>query len=318
MSKPCPACHSSRTKHLAVIPDLIYETTDEEFLYRRCLDCEAIYLGNPPPPQEMGRYYPDIYGPYHQHSALRSRPRGIASLMAEKLWGRIAALYPFYRRRSRFFSTIRKGELLVDYGCGSGESLELARKFGARTCGIDFATSVIEDLKRRGHIGLLASQDWVDAIVQAGGADHIRMSHSLEHVLDPAELLQAIAKIARPGCHIYISVPNPNGLSARLFGGSWWGLDAPRHLVMMTTQRVCALLRGTGFDITAISTEPSANDFARSLAVFSWRRGWLRQKSNIRNFNEHPWALLLGLPLFTAAPVFGSGDRLHIFARRRS
>jgi SAM-dependent methyltransferase len=316
MSSVCPACESPQNRHFASIPDLLYEMTSEEFVYRRCLDCGAIYLNNPPRAEDMGKYYPDIYGPHHRQSRGGKAQRGILSLAAQKMWGRLAALYPFYLRRSRFFSTIASGDLFVDYGCGAGESLDLARRFGARTCGIDFAQSVVEDLQQRGHMGLLATKDWTNAVLEAGGAMRIRLNHSLEHVHEPQALIDDVAKIAKPGCLLHIGVPNPQGLSAHLFGKSWGGLEAPRHLVMLSAGTIRRMLKRAGFAVTAISTEPSATDFARSVAVLGWRCGLLHKKSSIINFNERAWSWLPGLPLIMAAPLVGRGDRIHVFARR--
>jgi hypothetical protein len=113
---------------------------------------------------------------------------------------------------------------------------------------------------------------------------------------------------------LHISVPNPQGLSARWFGRYWRGLEAPRHIVLFSAGQIEHLLRQHGFTQIAQCTEPTAKDFARSLSVIGDDAG--KNFAPVDPAPENALALLAGLVLTLPAPLFGAGDRLHIFARR--
>ena len=67
--------------------------------------------------------------------------------------------------------------------------------------------------------------------------------HVLEHVDDPAAALARVASWLRPGGVLLVGVPNLASLQARLAGGRWFHLDAPRHRTHLTPQGLDALLR---------------------------------------------------------------------------
>jgi SAM-dependent methyltransferase len=71
--------------------------------------------------------------------------------------------------------------------------------------------------------------------------------HSLEHTLDPVADLRAAFDALRPGARVVISVPNFGSWQRRLFGGSWFHLDLPRHRVHFTAGSLRLALETAGF-----------------------------------------------------------------------
>jgi hypothetical protein len=57
----------------------------------------------------------------------------------------------------------------------------------------------------------------------------------------------------RPGGVFVAAVPNIEGLSARLTGARWWGLDVPRHLVHYSPRSLCRGLEDAGFTIIRVN-----------------------------------------------------------------
>lgn len=310
----CPACDSCSSQGYAITADFAHDTTSDQFVYRRCLQCRSIFLSNAPAFDQIGRYYPAAYA---QHQFATTDEPSALDHLAERLHSCILGLYPFLRLRKAFFSEMASEDVFLDYGCGAGEALDEGRKRGATTIGVDFVESLIPELQAKGHIALLATSDWAGIVTAMGAATRIRLNHSLEHVHDPRTLLVQVARAARPGCRLQLSVPNPEGLSAQLFRRNWWGLEAPRHLVLASAARISALLTSAGFSVTEVCTEPTAKDIARSAAIAAWRRGLIGDKATVRAIHRKVWALLPGLPLGMAATLVGRGDRLHIYAVRR-
>jgi 2-polyprenyl-3-methyl-5-hydroxy-6-metoxy-1,4-benzoquinol methylase len=310
MQTICPACGSSKTRPSALARDFFYRTTWREFAYRRCKQCKTIFQTDPPPPSAMSDYYPGSYGPHHVRSSGKDRFYSLINRVHSSLCSR----YPFFKKRNEFFSEMNSDDLLLDYGCGGGEALDAAQRQGAKTFGIDFADSLHGELQRRGHATSPATADWQSVVLAAGGATHIRLNHSLEHLHQPEELLDDLARVCRPGAKLHISVPNPQGLSARWFGRYWRGLEAPRHIVLFSAGQIERLLRQHGFTQIAQYTEPTAKDFARSLSVIGGDAD--KNFAPVDPAPENALALLAGLILTLPAPLFGAGDRLHIFARR--
>jgi SAM-dependent methyltransferase len=70
--------------------------------------------------------------------------------------------------------------------------------------------------------------------------DVITMSHVIEHVVDPAQVLTVVRDALRPGGTLLLITPNAGSLGHRRFGASWYHLDPPRHLQLFTVANLAA------------------------------------------------------------------------------
>jgi SAM-dependent methyltransferase len=147
--------------------------------------------------------------------------------------GRIAALLPPLRRRAGHtvrFLHHRKGGRLLDVGCGNGAFLDVMRGLGWHVTGVEPDPKAAEVALKRGlevHAGDIES-----APLPEGEFDAITLSHVMEHFRDPPLVLAKLARALKPGGSLVSISPNPIGLLGRIFGPHWYGLDAPRHLVL--------------------------------------------------------------------------------------
>lgn len=110
------------------------------------------------------------------------------------------------------------GKRVVDVGCGGGiltESLALA---GATVTGIDLAEKSLKIARLHGlESGVNVDYRHISAEnlaeEQAGQYDVVTCMEMLEHVPDPGSIVQACAKLARPGGWVFFSTLNRNAKS---------------------------------------------------------------------------------------------------------
>jgi 2-polyprenyl-6-hydroxyphenyl methylase/3-demethylubiquinone-9 3-methyltransferase len=104
---------------------------------------------------------------------------------------------------------------VTDIGCGGGLLAEAMAGCGARVTGIDLAESSLTVAR----LHLLESGHKVDyrcigaealAAEAPESSDVVTCMELLEHVPDPASLVDACARIARPGGHVFFSTLNRN------------------------------------------------------------------------------------------------------------
>src|SRR5262249_30752954 len=92
------------------------------------------------------------------------------------------------------------------------------------------------------------SQEW----------DIIAFNHSFEHLPDPFETLQAVARLLSEDGVCLIRIPTVSSYAWRYYGIDWVQLDAPRHFFLHSLESIKMLSTMSGFyifDIFFDSTE---------------------------------------------------------------
>jgi 2-polyprenyl-6-hydroxyphenyl methylase/3-demethylubiquinone-9 3-methyltransferase len=108
-----------------------------------------------------------------------------------------------------------EGKEVLDVGCGGGILSEAMAGVGARVTGIDMG----EEPLKVAELHTLESGVEVDyrqitaealAEAQPGSFDVVTCMEMLEHVPDPGSVVDACAKLVRPGGHVFFSTLNRN------------------------------------------------------------------------------------------------------------
>ncbi|WP_428607145.1 bifunctional 2-polyprenyl-6-hydroxyphenol methylase/3-demethylubiquinol 3-O-methyltransferase UbiG [Sedimenticola sp.] len=108
-----------------------------------------------------------------------------------------------------------RGKRVLDVGCGGGILSESMAREGATVTGIDMGEAPLQVAR----LHLLESGLEVDyqripveqlAAQQPGSFDVVTCMEMLEHVPDPSSVVEACAKLAKPGGHVFFSTLNRN------------------------------------------------------------------------------------------------------------
>jgi SAM-dependent methyltransferase len=214
--RECPLCRGEAT-HALDARDRNRSTTPERFAYARCTQCQTVFLAHVP--NDLAPYYRDDYyrfdadgQPMWKHE---DAPRRAASYRVSLLQRYVA------------------GARLLEIGCGTGAFAVAARDAGFEVTGIEMSERCCEYLTENEGINAICSDQPLDALRSLPRANAIAMWHVLEHLPNPAEVLEQLADKLEPGGILAIAVPNPSSLQFRLLKTRWVHLDAPRHLCLM-------------------------------------------------------------------------------------
>ena len=108
-----------------------------------------------------------------------------------------------------------RGRTVLDVGCGGGLLSEAMAVAGATVTGLDLASELLEVAR----LHALESGVSVDYRLQtaeahaqshAGRYDVVTCMEMLEHVPDPGSVIAALARLVRPGGHVFVSTINRN------------------------------------------------------------------------------------------------------------
>ncbi len=143
------------------------------------------------------------------------------------------------------FAPHRKTNRLLDVGCGAGSILQAARRAGWDAEGLEVSRTAAEHVRAEGFkvfCGEIAEASYPDAHF-----DVVTASEVLEHVADPAPLLEEVARIIRPGGVFWATTPHGRGLSARVLGLEWSTICPPEHLQLFSLGGARRMVERAGF-----------------------------------------------------------------------
>lgn len=265
----CPVCGKIERKvlHTGLI-DSVFRVAPGEWTLWSCTNCNSAYLD--PRPTEAS--IDQAYETYYTHNTTLKREES-GQLGRFKLFRRVlvngylndhygtqyqpasrfgpvlAGLLPMQREaldaQFRWLPKPERGQRLLDFGCGNGEFLLKAREAGWQVVGVDMDSNAVAKACELGLEVYQGSTEIFDA--ETASFDAITISHVIEHVHEPRELLFTAQRLLRPGGTLYLDTPNIQSLGAKIFGPNWRGIESPRHLVIFSIKGLQMLLHRCGF-----------------------------------------------------------------------
>ncbi|MDZ7891718.1 MAG: bifunctional 2-polyprenyl-6-hydroxyphenol methylase/3-demethylubiquinol 3-O-methyltransferase UbiG [Rhodoferax sp.] len=108
---------------------------------------------------------------------------------------------------------------MVDVGCGGGILADSAARQGAKVLGIDLSTKALKVAQLHAMEAETPNVSYREASAEAlaaevpGSMDVVTCMEMLEHVPDPASVVEACARMVKPGGWVFFSTLNRNPMS---------------------------------------------------------------------------------------------------------
>lgn len=256
----CNLCGESSVQVLFYGKDRLHKIDEKTFRIVQCPKCGLVRVDPQPSEEELGKYYPEEYGPYQDGDFIFKY--GPISRLTRKLLKSL----PEGKRGTRDASTVDKTTVrYLDFGCGGGTDLERVKMAHPNweLYGLDAVSTACEETKKRGFKVFCGNALSID--LPEDFFDRVNMSHVIEHLQYPQETLESLYKTMKKGGTITIATPNFDTPSARIFKSYWYALDTPRHLFLFTPTTLGSMIERAGFRIVKIDFDRNPKVLLKSI-----------------------------------------------------
>ena len=179
------------------------------------------------------------------------------------------------------------GSSILDFGCGQGIFVKIAKKFGYQVFGYDIDPKATADFYSLKEI----PNHFFDAVV---------CFDVIEHVDNPQKILKNIRQKLKANGLLFLTTPNRLGLAGRIIKNKFWGLVPQGHKNVFTLSQMEGFLKTAGFKIIEAKTN-----------LIAW---WYLTKINWLNRLINKIVYLVFSPLKKFLFRLNLGDSLQILA----
>ena len=257
---PCPGCASADVRPLHVFRNLKPVVPVPYLALLGCPECGLVYTSPRPTEDDLFRYYADGEDDGWGKGERYDDPQRAASL--EKwLRNKHATARRLLSHAADAIALSNSAERhAFDFGCGGGAFLDVLQDDGWKTTGLEPAR--LREFTARRHT-------IVDRIPGEPSFDLVNVHHVLEHLLDPVQVLDALARASRPHAVLLCSVPDLGGL-ARHHDLRY--ASNPHHINSFTDVSLWGMLQRTGWRPVRVESgtclpNPSEDDTRRIIGV---------------------------------------------------
>jgi SAM-dependent methyltransferase len=245
----CPACGGADAK--------VMFCSSNGYPIVRCSHCRLVFtdMRTAPPPSEL-------YPHFDQSDS------GVPKVMR-------SSLGVFTRQREGVVRSVKPRGRLLDFGCGNGAFASWMAQAGYDAVGLEpFSLGRPTEGERL----LLIREPLESAAPRLGTFDVITLWHVLEHVPHPVEVLKRLSDLLAPDGVLIVSVPNFQSWQSRVFRGSWFHLDPPRHIIHFEAETLENCLREAHLETT------KRWEFLPEYGSSGWLQSTLNQVLPHRNY----------------------------------
>jgi len=329
----CEQCDCTNLKRSFFAFD--FDGSAQPFEIQQCQQCGlAITL---PKPQDMDPYYPETY-----YGSGNKKFSGVIEYLTQLgcKWRADSILKHASARLKTSDKPVNVEQAdskaadhklkVLDIGCGRAGLLRSLQQSGCDCHGTERATFPDTD-QLQGLQVFTGSLN--EAAYKSGSFDIVSIWHVLEHLDDPFEALDEIARVTRSGGLLAVAVPNFSSWQSKLFKSAWFHLDLPRHLYHFDVHSLTQALKARGYSVTSTSTcsfEQNVYGFIQSLMNKLHFLGkpnefyqLLKKRSGLKqHLKLLMWGILAGLILpfalleFMLSCLFNKGASVIIFAHK--
>lgn len=282
----------------------------EAFGILRCTGCGLVRTDFNPSQNDLSKYYDNAY--YGDEG--RRFPAPIEWAVAQFRHRRVRAVLRHHSGPGR----------ILDVGCGRGLMLDDFAARGWDVVGTEFSAELARAVMARFGFPVHMVGDLSG--FEADSFDVVMMWHSLEHLAYPVDTLREVHRILRPGGVAVVEVPNLASWQARVGGGRWFHLDAPRHLVHFSRDALLDVAGDLGFGVCGVHTfslEYGPYGFVQTLLnrltrqpnlLYAWLKGreTVALRGSIVSVMALPPTLVIGSLLEILAAMMGHGGIVRV------
>jgi len=116
---------------------------------------------------------------------------------------------PDFLRVEKLLANIKEGNKVLDIGCNDGGLGRLLQKRGCTVFGVDVVEELVEMAKCKGVLARVGQAEKLE--FNNNTFDVVVMAEVMEHLFDPLEALNEVARVLKPSGIFVGSVPHPDG-----------------------------------------------------------------------------------------------------------
>jgi SAM-dependent methyltransferase len=157
----------------------------------------------------------------------------------------------------------------LEIGCAFGLFLEVARRRGWKTQGIELSSHSAK--YAREYLGLdVSSEPSALQGIPAASQDLVLMWDVIEHLKEPMGVLHEIRRVLVPGGLLVLSTGDIGSLGAKLYGRKWHLLMPPYHLFYFDRRSVRKALVSSGLMVRHIGSYGHPLDNHNRPRLLAW------------------------------------------------
>jgi 2-polyprenyl-3-methyl-5-hydroxy-6-metoxy-1,4-benzoquinol methylase len=215
----------------------------------KCENCGIVFANPMADQAELGEYYNKYYEKDHFESIdykelILGHFERIGKLNHEEIL-----------KEARFLKKLESEMKFLDVGCGLGLGLAYANRIGCELYATEYDSGALDFV--RGHFPVNTFQgDIQEANYPDNFFDFIRISHVIEHVLDPRAYIIEMKRVLKPGGVLAIGTPD---ISSWLYTIHRWVyflrfrvpdvIDGLEHTFIFPKTRLKSLCDEEGLDV---------------------------------------------------------------------
>ena len=143
----------------------------------------------------------------------------------------------------------QQAENLLDIGCGDGVLIEAALKEDITCTGIEQNEALINFARERLQGSFTIKKDFNN--IPGSCFDVITLINVIEHLTEPAVVLNKLSKLLKPKGILLIHTPNVSGIYSRILSARWHHYEPLVHFYYFNINTLTKILENSGMDIIA-------------------------------------------------------------------
>lgn len=223
----CPVCGSG---------SVIMDRELAGYRIWECRSCRLAFVCPTPSARELSDWYAAFFS-----SAAATTGDG-----PERYVSTEARNQELARKHCSFVLSRTRPRRVLDVGCAHGHFLACMRGAGCAAQGIELDPEAAAVAKGRGGITIHVGQA-EELLPRLAGFDLVTLWANIEHVRDPAAVLQGAHGAINPGGMLALSTGMHGGLVEKVMRGYSMWYDPPQHLWYFSPKSLKLLLASVGF-----------------------------------------------------------------------